>query len=149
MKFTYRYTGIRVRDLDAAIRFFTRVLGMKLKGRIRASWHKGEFANLVSEEGGHKLEISWYADDSPVAGPFHEGDELDHLGFRVDDFDAALARLKDAGYVPRIGPIRAGRWHFAFVPVIEGLWLDVFHVDEKPKPKRRAGPKRVAKKRRR
>jgi len=32
MDFRFRYTGIRVRDLDAAIEFFTKTLGMKLQG---------------------------------------------------------------------------------------------------------------------
>ena len=98
MRFKFGYTGIRVRDLDKAIQFFTSVLGMKLQGRIRAPLNKGEFANLLTPDEKHWLEINWYADDSPVAGPFKEGDELDHLGFEVDDFDGALHRLEDAGY---------------------------------------------------
>lgn len=60
----------------------------------------------------------------------------------MDDFDAALARLKESGYVPKIGPIAAGDWHIAFVPVIEGLWLDVYHVDRKARPKKRTAKKR-------
>ena len=36
MKFRFRYTGIRVRDLDGAINFFTRILGMKLESRVKA-----------------------------------------------------------------------------------------------------------------
>jgi catechol 2,3-dioxygenase-like lactoylglutathione lyase family enzyme len=133
MRFEFEYTGLRVRNLDTAIDFFTKVLGMKLQARIKADWNQGEFANLWSPDGKHKLELSWYADGSPVAGPFREGDELDHLGFAVDDFDAALGRLAEAGFKPALGPFHEGDWHIAFVPTVEGIWLDVYHVDTKPK----------------
>ncbi len=142
MRFEFEDTGLRVRDLDAAVDFFTTVLGMRLEARRKADWTKGEFANLWSRDGKHKLELNWYAPDSPVAGPFREGDELDHLGFRVDDFDGALRRLEAAGYRPALGPFHEGGWRIAFVPVVEGIWLDVFHVDaseqRKKKPRKRA-----------
>ncbi|HEX9339895.1 MAG TPA: VOC family protein [Thermoplasmata archaeon] len=148
MRFEFEYTGLRVRDLDAAIDFFTKVLEMKLEARVKADWNKGEFANLWSPDRRHKLELSRYEADSPVAGPFREGDELDHLGFGVDDFDAALRRLEAAGYKPALGPFHEGVWHIAFVPVVEGIWLDVYHVDA-PKQAKRKRPKRTGKRRKR
>lgn len=57
MPFGLEYTGLRVRDLDAAIDFFTKVLGMALEARVNAHWNNGEFANLVSPNGKHKLEL--------------------------------------------------------------------------------------------
>jgi lactoylglutathione lyase len=141
MRFKFGYTGVRVRDLDKAIQFFTSVLGMKLQARIKAPWNKGEFANLVTEDGKHSLEVNWYSDDSPVAGPFKEGDELDHLGFEVDDFDEAIQRLKEAGYPPMIGPIQDGEWKVAFFKAVDGIWLDIYHITKKktsaPKKKRK------------
>jgi lactoylglutathione lyase len=131
MRFKFGYTGIRVRDLDRAIDFFTDVLGMKLQCRIKAPWNKGEFANLSTPDEKHWLEINWYNDDSPVACPFREGDELDHLGFEVDDFSGALQRLKDAGYPPMIGPIEEGEWKVAFFKAIDGIWLDIYHITKK------------------
>ncbi len=148
MKSRFRYTGIRVRDLDAAVAFFTKVMGMHLEGRIKSTWTKGEFANLTTADGKHWLEINWYPDDSPAAGPFREGEELDHLGFEVDDFDGALAELRAHGYSPKWDPYHGGGWHVAFVPVVEGLWLDLFQRDAKRKRKR-APKKRTARKRRR
>ncbi len=134
MRFKFGYTGIRVRDLDNAIQFFTSVLGMKLQARIKAPSNKGEFANFLTPGEKHWLEINWYADDSPVAGPFKEGDELDHLGFEVDDFDLALQRITHAGYPPTIGPIEDGKWKVAFFKVIDGIWLDVYHISRKKTP---------------
>lgn len=95
MKAKFGYTGIRVCDLDKAVEFFTKGLGMKVQARIKAPWNKGEFVNLVTSDGKHWLEINWYADDSPAAGPYSEGEQLDHLGFEVDDVEGALKLLND------------------------------------------------------
>ncbi len=135
MKLKFGYTGIRVRDLDGAIQFFTKYLGMKLQARIKAPWNKGEFANLVSPGEKHWLELNWYADDSPVAGPFREGEELDHLGFAADDFEGTLRRLNEAGYPTKIGPIKAGNWDVAFVKGFENIWFDIYRINPVAKRK--------------
>ena len=137
MEFRFKYTGIRVRDLDGAIDFFTKILGMKLESRVKAPWNKGEFANLTSEGGKHWLELNWYAEDSPVAVPFREGEELDHLGFQVNNFDNALDRLKGAGYPVVIGPHHGGGWSVAFVKAFDGIWLDIFKMPAKKKTKKK------------
>ena len=133
MKAKFGYTGIRVRDLDKAVDFFTKVLGMKVQARIKAPWNKGEFVNLVTSDGKHWLEINWYADDSPAAGPYSEGEQLDHLGFEVDNVEGALKLLSDAGYPTLIGPKKAGIWTFAFVKVVDNIWLDVYSIRKKKK----------------
>ena len=141
MKSAFVYTGIRVRDLDRAIDFFTRVLGMRLEGRHKSGWTKGEFANLFGGDRKHWLELNWYPPDSPIEGPFREGDELDHLGFEVEDFKGTLLRLKQEGYEPKHS-YGGGGWQIAFVPVVDGLWLDVFR---RPAPRPKPKAKRAAK----
>ena len=131
--FKFGYTGLRVQDLDGAIEFFTKLLGMKLKSRVKATWNKGEFANLAYEGESHYLELNWYAPDSPYYTKFVEGEQLDHLGVKVSDFDGTLKRLADAGYPVKIGPIYEGGWHIAFVRGFEGIWLDVYKVDQAEK----------------
>ncbi len=131
MTVKFGYTGLRVRDLDGAVDFFTKFLGMRLRSRVKAHWTKGEFASLVSRNEGHWLELNWYADDSPVAGAFREGEELDHLGFEVDDFDGILKKLNHAGYPTRIGPTRYGVWEVAFVQGFENIWLDIYRIKKK------------------
>jgi len=51
----FLYTGLRVQDLDKAIVFFTKVLGMKLLSRVDAPWNKGVFANLGYDDDNHYL----------------------------------------------------------------------------------------------
>lgn len=137
MRHRFSYTGIRVRNLDGAIEFFKKYLGMKLRSRVKADWNKGEFASMVSEGEKHWLELNWYADDSPVASPFREGEELDHLGFEVDDFEGLLKKLNHAGYPTRIGPMKYGVWEVAFVQGFENIWLDIYRIHKKARKRRR------------
>ena len=137
MKLRFSYTGIRVRDLDGAIEFFRKYLGMKLRSRVKSEGNKGEWASMTSQGEKHWLELNWYADDSPVAGPFREGEELDHLGFEVDDFERLLKKLNAAGYPTRIGPVRYGVWEVAFVQGFENIWLDVYRIRRKAKKRRK------------
>jgi catechol 2,3-dioxygenase-like lactoylglutathione lyase family enzyme len=127
-----------VRDIDKAIQFFTDVLGMRLKSRVDATWNKGVFANLGYDGETHYLELNWYAPDSPHYRRFVRGDQLDHLGLKVMDFERTLKKLEGAGYPVMIGPIHEGKWHIAFVKGYEGIWFDIYKVDEGGK----AGKKR-------
>ncbi len=128
----FGYTGLRVQDLDKAIEFFTEVLGMKLRSKVDATWNKGVFANLGYEGEEHYLELNWYSPDSPHYTEFVGGDQLDHLGIKVEDFEGTLKRLGDAGYPVEIGPVHEDRWHIAFVKGFEGIWLDIYKVDPEP-----------------
>jgi lactoylglutathione lyase len=129
----FGYTGLRVRDIDKAIEFFTKVLGMKLRARIEATSNKGVFANLGYDGDNHYLELNWYATDSPHYTKFVEGDQLDHLGLKVKDFDRTLKKLDDAGYPVKIGPVHEDNWHIAFVKGYEGIWFDIYKVDDDQK----------------
>jgi len=120
-----------VRDLDKAIEFFTKILGMKVLSRVDATWNKGVFATLGYDDDNHFLELSWYAPDSKYCTEFVPGDQLDHLGMKVKDFDGTLKRLEDAGYPVKIGPFHEGKEHFAFVEAYEGIWLDIYKIDDR------------------
>jgi lactoylglutathione lyase len=122
----FGYTGLRVRDLDKAIEFFTNVLGMKLAEVVETPWNKGKFANLGYEKDKHALELSWYAKDSPHYTEFIEGDQLDHLGIYAKDFDSLLKKLGEAGYPVKFGPTQKGQFKWAQVKAYEGIWLNVY-----------------------
>ncbi len=55
MKANLRYVGIRVKDLQRSIQFYTKLLDMKIKIRTKSDYIKGETANLTAEEGA----LSW------------------------------------------------------------------------------------------
>src|SRR5256712_1848583 len=70
----FRYTGIRVRDLDRSIAFYTKVLGMQVTWRMRIRETGGAIAVLKSPRGSQRLELNWY----PPRGRYRvyrQGDE--------------------------------------------------------------------------
>jgi lactoylglutathione lyase len=124
MKTKFKYAGIRVKDLDASIAFYTNVLGMKVRGRDSFEATKGTVADLVSEEGGFVLELNHYEKGSPYATNYAVGEGLDHLAFKVEDLDKALAEAKKAGY-PVVLDIKTGTSRWAYIEDPNGIWIEL------------------------
>jgi len=128
VRFVFVYTGIRVRDLDRSIEFYTRVLGMRLLRREKVDENKGEFAMLGCDGSDHGLELNWYSDESPIARPYpeDEGEELDHLAFEVENLEASLTFLKAQGYPPVMGPVVDDRFAVAYVKDPDSIWVEFY-----------------------
>ncbi len=127
MQFTFVYTGIRVRDLDRSIAFYSEVLGMKLLDRSKIAKTGGEAASLASEGRGHVLELNWYADDSDAAEPYRGGEELDHLAFGVEDLEAALDYLKERGH-PEVLRVETENSAWAYVKDPDGIYIELYET---------------------
>jgi catechol 2,3-dioxygenase-like lactoylglutathione lyase family enzyme len=114
------YTGIRVRDLDRSRRFYTEGLGLSAgrSGRMAAG---GVWLELTDPATHAMLELNFYPDDPP----FREGDELDHLGFRVEGLDATVARLIGLGARVRIPAFREADTRLAFLSDPDGVWIEL------------------------
>lgn len=123
------YTGIRVKDMDESLRFYTEVLGMQVvEKRERTPPTEGEVTTLKSPAGDQLLELNWYAEGSRFGSPYVNGEDLDHLGFDVDDLDAALADLSGKGVEVVIRPGEIGEiegWREAFVKDPNGIWVEL------------------------
>ena len=125
MKSKFTYAGIRVKDLERSIDFYTKLLGMKVVGRGKVEQTKGETVGLASEEGGFILELNYYAEDSPYNFEYVMGEGLDHLAFKVDDLDKALEEAKKAGYRTVLEmKTEGGRW--AYIEDPNGIWIELF-----------------------
>ncbi len=124
MKTKFIYTGIRVRDLDASVKFYTSVLGMKVVDRSTIAAAKGIAVNLVTEDGGPVLELNFYDKGSPFDTKYSVGEGLDHLAFQVADLDAALAEAKKAGH-PMVQEIRAPTSRWAYIQDPDGIWIEL------------------------
>jgi len=127
------YTGITVRDLDRSIKFYTEVMEMKLVARIKNPYTKGEFAELVSREGElPNLELNWYSDIKE----YKNGDELDHLGFLVEDAHKELERFKELGIKIAKELYESKNHVIFFIRDPDGIWLEIVskkHKDANPK----------------
>lgn len=127
MKITFRYTGIRVKDLDKSIGFYTKVLGMKLAGRSKIPIARGEVASLVSQEGGFELELNHYEKASEYNSRYTVGEGLDHLAFGVDDIDGLLAVAKKMGY-PQAAEMKTEKSRWVYIKDPNGIWIELFQA---------------------
>jgi lactoylglutathione lyase len=107
----YLHTMIRVRDLDAAVRFFCQGLG--LREMRRRDSERGRFTlvflGLDPDADSPQIELTYNWDQ---AEPYTVGRNFGHVAYEVDDIYAACQRLIDLGYVISRPP-RDG--HMAFV----------------------------------
>jgi lactoylglutathione lyase len=129
------YTGIRVRDLDRSTRFYSEGLGLRPgpAGRMAAG---GQWRELHDPDSHAVLELNYYPGDPP----YREGDELDHLAFRVDDLDRTVERLVRLGARVRIPPFVEGPDRLVFLSDPDGVWIELQEnrADDIP-PASRAG----------
>lgn len=122
---TFSYTGIRVRDLDTSIDFYTRVLGMKLQFRFKIRETKGAVALLKSPRGRQRLELNWYEPGSRFAAPYRKGEELDHLAFRTPNLRAKIRELRRMGIRIVAGPIGPKRSAWIYIQDPNGIWIEL------------------------
>lgn len=125
MKAKFTYTGIRVKDLDASVAFYTKVLGMKDLGRSEVAATGGKSASLASEGGGFVLELNYYPKGSRFATEYVVGEGLDHLAFQVEDIDKGLEEAKKAGH-PVVFDMKTPTSRWAYVQDPNGIWIELF-----------------------
>ena len=124
MKARFKYVGIRVKDLDRSVDFYTRLLGMKVKQRLKIKETKGEVVDLVSEDERFTLELNHYEKDSPHNTTYNVGEGLDHLTFDIDDLDKAIEEMRSAGYGV-ILEVKTEKSRWAYVEDPNGIWIEL------------------------
>jgi len=106
----YLHTMIRVRDVDATLRFFCEGLGLKENRRMENAAGKFTLIFLSAPESPDaEVELTYNWDSTEDYGSARN---FGHLAFRVDDIYATCARLQSMGYTINRPP-RDG--HMAFV----------------------------------
>jgi lactoylglutathione lyase len=121
----FAYVGIRVKDVEESVMFYTKFLGMKETGRNRIEATKGDVVGLESSDGKLTLELNHYDKDSPYNTRYVVGEGLDHLAFGVADLDVALREAKKLGYAATHEvKTKTSRW--AYVEDPNGIWLELF-----------------------
>ena len=129
------YVGIRVKDLKRSVKFYTRALGLK-KSHQGYMHHGGHFINLVDKETGQHLELNWYPKRSKYYRSYRNGEELDHLGFQVEDARESFSELVSKGAKPAVQPFFDGGWWMAFVRDFDGIWIELIsRAGRQPGPK--------------
>jgi lactoylglutathione lyase len=122
MKFTY--TGVRVKDLDRSIKFYTKTMGLKefQRGRMRAG---GIFVQLKDKESHQVLELNYYPPGKKFYEEYVEGSELDHLAFWCDDVRKSYEKVLAAGATSAVEPWDESGYTLAFVRDPDGIWIEL------------------------
>ena len=111
----YLHTMVRVRDLEASLRFYCEGLGLRETRRMENP--QGRFtlvflAAADSPEAEIELTWNWPAATGAAAEDYGSARNFGHLAFRVDDIHALCAHLQAMGITINRPP-RDG--HMAFV----------------------------------
>ena len=129
MDFRFIYTGIRVKNMDESILFYTKVLAMEIvEKRVRTEPTKGEVVTLKSPDSNQLLELNFYENDSPFCTPYENGEDLDHLAFDVENLESVVADLRSKGIEIVIEPYQIGGWcgwKEAFIKNPNGIWIEL------------------------
>lgn len=96
----YLHTMVRVRDLDASLRFYCDGLGLRETRRMESP--QGRFtlvylAAPASPDAEVELTFNWPAEDGSTED-YGSARNFGHLAFQVEDIYAACQHLQDLGY---------------------------------------------------
>lgn len=127
MSMQYLHTMVRISDVDASLRFYCDLLGMKEIRRYDSE--KGRFTNIflaapadeeeaASDKKAPLLELTYNWDPED----YKTGRAWGHLAFRVDDIYATCQHLQDNG-VTINRPPRDG--YMAFVKSPDGISIEL------------------------
>ena len=110
----YLHTMVRIRDIDASLRFYCEGLGLREVRRMENA--QGRFTLIFlaapdSPDAEVELTWNWPADGKQVED-YGSARNFGHMAFRVEDIYATCARLQAMGYTINRPP-RDG--HMAFV----------------------------------
>jgi lactoylglutathione lyase len=128
--FTYLHTMLRVRDLEASVKFYTGLLGMKELRRTEVPDGKYTLVFVgYGDEPDHtvlELTYNWGKDD------YELGTAFGHLALGVPDIYATCDQLRQAGVkISREpGPVKFGTTVIAFIDDPDGYKIEL--IERKP-----------------
>lgn len=129
------HTNVRVRDIDASLRFYE-ALGFEHRGRLQFDSAYNVYLGLPGD--GDTLELTV----NPGRDEAHDlGDGYGHVAIEVDDLDGLLARLAESGIEPEKPPYGPGgrdEYRICFVADPDGYRIELidgaFDTPQDPDP---------------
>lgn len=131
----FLHTMVRVKDLDASMRFYCDLLGMTQMRRMDSEEGRFSLIYLAAPQDKARSEAekapeveltyNWDAED------YQGGRNFGHLAFEVEDIYAACQRLMDGGVVINRPPHDG---HMAFVRSPDGISIELLQAGERLAP---------------
>ncbi|MCI4352323.1 MAG: VOC family protein [Thermoplasmata archaeon] len=144
MQFRMTYTGIRVKDLQESLRFYTEILEMQVVEPLEPTPPtNGQVVTLRSSDSVQLLELNWYEEGSRFGTTYSNGEDLDHLAFECDNLPDAIGELERRGVEVTVRPKEIGdelSWNEAFVKDPNGIWIELLQARRKLTAPSQGGP---------
>ena len=128
------HVGVAVEDMDGALALYRDSLGMSLAHRETVE-QQGVDAALLDVGEGHVELLAPLGPDTPVGKYLAKrGPGIHHVAYAVEDIDAELERLREAGLrlideTPRVG-IRNSRVAFLHPAAVGGVVTEIVQPAE-------------------
>lgn len=118
------HVGVMVRDLDATIDFYTKVVGLELKDRLTHTNGVIQLA-FLGFNGSHETEvelIQGYSDSLPPEGAVH------HFAVSTDNIETEYARVKklDVPHLDEEIVTLPNGYRYFFLHGPNGEWIEFF-----------------------
>ena len=115
------HTCVRVRDIDASLRFY-KLLGFERRGKLDFGQAYNIYMGLPGD--GDRLELTVNVGREE---PYDLGEGYNHLALTVDDLDGLLAKLAEQGIEPEKPPytVREGGSRLCFVRDPDGYRIEL------------------------
>lgn len=127
----YLHTMIRVRDVDASLRFFCEGLGLELKRRN--DYPQGRFSLIflaAPDSPDAEIELTWnWPGENGEVEDYGSARNFGHLAFRVENIYDTCAHLQAMGYTINRPP-RDG--HMAFVRSPDLISIELLQAGNLP-----------------
>lgn len=125
MKTKYLHTMIRVKDLDATVRWFQDFLGLEETRRMESEQGKFTLVFLCppgQPEAPVELTFNWGSEED-----YGHGRAFGHLAYGVEDIYGTCKKIMDAGLTVNRPP-RDGR--MAFVKTPDGISVELLQIGD-------------------
>ena len=116
------HTCVRVRDVDASVRFYE-LLGFERRGRLNFETAFNVYLGLPGDADRLELTVNDGREE-----PYDLGDGYNHIALTVDDLDGLLGRLAAAGVEPEKPPFHPGgreEYRICFVADPDGYRIEL------------------------
>jgi lactoylglutathione lyase len=118
------HTRYRVNDLERAVNFYQKVLGLEEVRRIKSP-RGSELVFLKASESEELIELCCY----PAGGPVQVQPDLTHLAFQVDSLEEFGRHLGTLGIAYSDGPhLRPDGGGIAFIDAPEGYEIELIQM---------------------
>ena len=116
------HTCLNVSNMDRSIEFYTKHVGLQFVSRREVKQNNAEIAFLEDKDGG-AIELTQWRDKKELK----EGDNFDHIAFRVNNIDSTVQDLRGHGVTIAMEPfsLQGSSSKIAFIKDPDGNWLEL------------------------